>query len=1154
MDTTALLTLYMTSDDLFKVLTDDKSIKYLNFVNADLERFAVPAYSYDGNLKELILYKERLLGLQRDIRNYIVPTLEFNVAQAIAEYYSAEVLEYTRRKSALEEEIKSRYADIERTHALECEEIESKAQASVAPIKQKHDSLLAYKDKLRSAMEHYGITPTDTAISPDISREEFEALLDTALPVCARVDGRFNGVVQKVLSPLSEDKAVAALYLLLLLLVSWLLLPALGLAYIVCLFVNTKLMYKQMDSLRIAESLMHTVDFDKYIPENEYRKPVLDTSTLDAEVAETMKQLSQEDPRILIEKECDKFKTTEGVEYVSRVIEEAQKAAKSMVDEASQSINLKVDKVVRLVSDELSKIKRFGDYMNSSTVIDTKYVVGYENDAIPVYQDFGLTNINFVSTYSDVLLDTLKVMFVNAFLSVRANGLEVTIFDVEYLGQAFSEFITPKSAPFIKIESKDFNKVQDTMFKQASENILSIKTQTIAEFNKNSEELGMVTRSYYLYIFLTGLGDKLEENKPFMEFLKYSASQGVIVWTVYAKQLTGPLNIKPPLELEEGELVHYDFDLGARAVHTYEYALENNKQKALDYRKGFLLKYLPENTWWTKSSTKQINIRLGLVDGDPSKAYLHYFDDKNVHFLLGGATGAGKSVAIDCTLQTMIHEYAPDELQLVYIDMKNAEVAKYTKDGYSLIPHAIIVAGTTDGEYCLSIFDWALDEMLRRMTICRKYGVQKVEDLRKKFDDSTREGYDIEVHIPRIVILIDEFQVMFDTSRIPSKIISKIDGRITSLVKLARAASMHLWFTSQEMSGTLSKNVLDNFSMRGALRCTKEISSTLIGNEASGTIKEKVGWMYSNDSAGQDKNANKLWRVPFAPIDDLMQGVYELQDKAQKEGKLLLRAKFFDEKQGRTVEDFKQAYADLEAFKEPHFFVMGERTVYSTKTTPFNFRLAEDDKENILIGAFERQDTMDLIGTVIDNIVMKEDKASLLINCCDKDTSYLLNLEQYQPEDWEDFLSPSYSTEDILYDLTEIAEMREEDETDDAPVLYILCLMWEKREGISVDEKYKQQEEFQKLVARLNAVKVHFIFVSRSKGLPGGIVSLCNHKICAKADEKLALQLTGDTVPFKFPSPNADEACFALYCYGSDAFKFKIYRHVLERKLEAREL
>lgn len=1144
----------MTSDDLYKVLTDAKSIKYLDYVRMDLARYAIPEYAYSGNLKELIVYKERLLNLQKDIRNYVVPTLEFNVAQAITEHFSAEVLDYARRKAALEDEIKAEYNELESAYKEECEAVERDALASVAPIKQKHDALLSYKDKLRNAMEHYGITPTDTSISSDISREEFEALLDTALPVCAKVDGRFNGLLQKVLSPLTDEVLVASLYLTLLLLVSWLLLPFLGVLYLAAMYVNTRTMYHQMDSLRIAESLMHTVDFNKYIPEGEYVKPVLNTSELDVTAKERLDQLASDDPKLKIEAECSKFKTTEGLAYVSRVIEEVQNAAHEMYNEACAEIDEKVIEIVDLTEEECKKIKRFGEYMNSSTVMDTKYLIGYDKGTIPVYRDFGLTNINYVGTYGDTLLDTLKVMFVNAFMSVRANSLEVTIFDEEYLGQAFSEFITAKSAPYVTIESKDFNKVQDTMFKHASENILSIKTQTISEFNKTSEELGMVTRTYYLYIFLTGLGDKLEENKPFMEFLKYSAIQGVIVWTVYAKQLTGPLNVKPPLEIDEGELVHYDFGLGARAVATYEYALENNKQKALDYRKAFLLKYLPEDTWWAKSSTKQINIHLGLVDGDPSKAYLHYFDDKNVHFLLGGATGAGKSVAIDCTLQTMIHEYAPDELQLVYIDMKNAEVAKYTKDGYSLIPHAIIVAGTTDGEYCLSIFDWALEEMLRRMTICRKYGVQKVEDLRKKFDDSSREGYDPEVHIPRIVILIDEFQVMFDTSRIPSKIITKIDGRITSLVKLARAASIHLWFTSQEMSGTLSKNVLDNFSMRGALRCTKEISSTLIGNEASGTIKEKVGWMYSNDSAGQDKNANKLWRVPFAPIDDLMQGINELQEKAKKENRLVLRAKFFDEKQGRTVKDFEQAYADLEAFKEPHFFVMGERTVYSTKTTPFNFRLAEDDKENIIIGAFERQDTMDLIATMIDNINKKGEDASMLISCCDKDTSYLLNLEQYQPEGWEDFLKPSYPTEEILLDLTEIAEAREEDGVEDAPVLYIFCLLWEKREGISVDEKYKQQEEFQKLVARLNAVKVHFIFVSRSKGLPGGVVSLCNHKICAKADEKLALQLTGDTVPFKFPSPNADEACFALYCYGSDSSKFKIYRHTLERKLEAREL
>ena len=45
-----------------------------------------------------------------------------------------------------------------------------------------------------------------------------------------------------------------------------------------------------------------------------------------------------------------------------------------------------------------------------------------------------------------------------------------------------------------------------------------------------------------------------------------------------------------------------------------------------------------------------------------------------------------------------------------------------------------------------------------------------------------------------------------------------------------------------------------------------------------------------------------------------------------------------------------------------------------------------------------------------------------------------------------------------------------------------------------------------------------------------------------------------DPTPFKFPSPNGDEACFASYKYGSDIRKFKIFRYPLEKELEAREI
>lgn len=1147
----------MTSEPLYKVCTGNICSRYAEMVKQDMEDFTMPKYEYRGNLMELMQYKESLESCYRSAKDYTVMEITTDIAQEIRKQFAQEFQAYEDEKAALESRLRSMASQKESAYKDKAEKIRAAAKGTVAPLAAKHAELMEYKDKLRSTMEHYGITPGDIGISKDISKEEFEALLDTALMVCKTADGKTKQLINKLLVPLEdEDEKVSILYAVLLFVATWLFLPLFSVVYIFKMLKNTSTMYKDMDKLRIAESLMHSVDFDRFIPnDDKYIVPDYDDSDIVKMRQEEEERIEELNPQARLDAELKAYKTTEGIEYVSGRYEMYQQKAAELHQQVMLRLEDRIKTISKLVEDELSKQKKLGDYMNSSTVMDTKFVIGYQRDVIPVKKDFGLTNINFIGNYDDeCMLDTVKSLFVNAFLSIRANGLEVTIFDEEYLGQAFAEFITPKTAPYISIESTNFNKVQEDMQKHAAENILSCKTDTILEFNRKSEELGMVTRQYYLYILMTGLGDKLHENKPLMEFLKYSANTGVIVWLIYPQNIPSCLNITPPIPVTNGTPVHYDFDLGSRAVSTFEYALEHNKRGALDYRKGYLLKYIPEDKWWTTPSTKAINIRYGLEDGDPAKAYTLAFDDKNVHCLLGGATGAGKSVTIDCTMQNMLHEYAPDEFQMIYIDMKNAEVAKYTKNGFSMIPHALIVAGTTDGEYCLSIFDWALDEMIRRLNVCKKYGVQKVEDLRKKFDDPSRDGYDPEVHIPRTLILIDEFQVMFDTSRIPAKIVDKISGRITSLVKLARAASMHLWFTSQEMTGTLSKNVLDNFSTRGALRCTKEISSTLIGNDAAGTIREKVGWMYSNDSAGQDKNANKLWRVPYAPIDDLMLGITELREKAEREGRLILRAPFFDEKEGRTVADFNEAYEKFPDFNNPYFIVLGERTIYSTRPTPLNFRFVIDDKENLFACAFERQDAMDLIGTFIDNIMKKDGQASMLINCADKDTSYLLNLEQYMPEGWEDFLSTGYEVNDILADLEDIlAEREERDQSENKP-LYIFLLMWEKKDGIGQNENYKLTEALGQLIKKLNGYDVHFIFIGREKGVPMSLVSLCNHRICAKVDEKTAVSIIDETSPFSFPGPNGDEACFGLYKYGSDMAKFKIYRHVLERKLESRQL
>lgn len=1144
----------MICEDLYKEIIDSKCARYLELVELDLQEYPLPEIEPTEDLRELIAYRYELENIQSRIKSYTVPTLDLDINSAISTRFQMQKLEYARQLDAVESEIECLVELSKREYEDACNRLREEANANISPLKQKHNQLLNYKPTLQTVMERYGITPSDITISSDITRDEFEALLDEALPVCERFNCKTNSIVSKILKPFDGSNGEIIAYTVVLILASWILLPILGILYTINMIKSTRRMYGDIESLRIAESVMFNVDFNKFIPEDKLVLPEYDDSDILPEIEAKRAEVNELNPEEELRVELNKFRTDAGINYLSSKTDIAYTTATNMWENKIQIIADKLSELEDTIAELTMDIPILGDHMNSSTVLDTSFIIGMIQDEIPVKKDFGLTNINFVSTYGETTIDLIKMLYVNMLMNVRANSLETTIFDTEYLGQSFSEFVTPETTNYIKIFDKAFAELQTDIQKKTSQSIITLKTKDILEYNAHNEELGMITQVYNLYIMLTGLDEKFPENKPLMELLKYSASKGVIVWTVYPDEIPGVLNIRLPLQVPEGEPLHYDYDLGARALETFVYDSINNKPKTLELQKGYIDKYLPRENWWKTKTIKEVNIRLGLQDGDPSKPYRDNFNDQNVHFIVGGATGSGKSVALDVGLQNLIHEHAPDELQIVYLDMKNAEIAKYIQDGRCVIPHAIIAAGTTDGEYCASIFDWALEEMKRRLDVCGKYGLQKVEDLRKMYDDPTREDYNPEVHIPRLVIIIDEFSVLFDTSRIPIKVVTKISARIESLVRLSRAAGIHLWPLSQDTNNTIPKNVLDNFSLRGALRCTKDTSTSLIGNDAAGTIKDKVGWMYTNDSAGQRKEANRLWKIPYAPGAELTRNAFELMELADSKGLPNMHAKFYDEKQGCKAEDLVQAYVEKEDFYNPNIFVMGSRTIYVTKKTPTNFRLTEDDRENIITVAFERQDALDLTATFIDNIKLKGVKANLLINSSDKDTSYLLNLEQYMPEDWIDFMSPSYDTLDIIDDLNEIADDREHDGVEDAPVLYIMCLMWEKREGIGVDERMNIQQAFVDVMRRLNGLKTHFIFVSRVKGLPKSFVTMCNHHICAKAESNACIELTGDTLPLKYPSPNGDDACFALYTYGNDCNKFKIYRHTLERELEAREL
>lgn len=1144
----------MTSESLYKVVTDEYVSRYFKIVDEDFQSRQLPKLEISDNPSELVLQQKVVQSTLNSLRSYNPPTFDLNARSEIERYFESQRVQYRNEVNDFEAQAEQTRQQGVLEYEQKCEELKQKSYSSIAPLKKKHDELMKYKDRLDDVMEKYGITPADIELDENLTYEDFDKLLDISIKVCEKYNKSYQKIADKVDEELDDSPAVVYAIAATATLASWVLLPVISIGYIVTLVKNTMSIYSNREQLRVAENIMHTTSFDKFIPESErYVQPEYDENVIEEEIEKAREELEKKNPDKYLQQALKELNTETAINYVADSIRRMREEPARRRDEMIKEVEELLSNINSKLEDVMKNTAKLGEKSNPSPVLDTKFLIGYKDGVVPEFVDFGLNNLCFNAPYNADLLNFLKVMFVNILMNVRANLLDVVIFDKDYLGQSFSEFFTGDLQKVMNIKNKEFAEVVDEMRKKASENILTMKRGDILEFNKMADEKGTMPCPYTLYILLTGHDEKLEENKQFMEFIKYSATQGVIVWTVLNRNLPDVVNIKVPYEYGDGvEPISYDYDLGNRTIDTWLYAFEHNKVKALMYRKSFLSKYLPEEKWWTGSSIKGTNIRVGLVDGDPEKPYLLSFDDKNVHFLMGGATGAGKSVTIDCILQSMCHEYSPEELQLVYIDMKAAEAAKYVKDGYSTIPHCIVLAGTEDGEYCLSIFDWAFQEMLRRMTICTKYTMQKVEDLRKKYDDPSRPDYNPEVHLPRIVILIDEFQVMFDESRLSSKIIQKITGRITSMVKLARAAGMHLWFTSQEMSGTLAKNVLDNFSTRGALRCTEAVSMSLLGNGAAGTIREKVGWMYTNTSAGTDPTANLKWKIPFEPTEGLQLGMTELQELAKKKNIPVLRARYYREKEMHTVDDLIKAYDVTPDLRNPNIAVLGERTVYSLKTTPVNFRFMEDDNENLYCVANERQDLTDLVGTFLDNVQLKEENAGLLITSADKDTNYLLNLEQYQPEGWDDVLLPRTSASDVSDGLEEILEARQEQDSHQA--LYVFMIMWEKKEGIGVSDSYKEIERLKTLVRALNAYNVHFLFFSREKGLPQDLINVCNHKIAAKCDESLAMRIVDSPAPYKFPGPSGDETSFAMYRYGSDTQKFKIYRHKLERELEVREI
>lgn len=181
------------------------------------------------------------------------------------------------------------------------------------------------------------------------------------------------------------------------------------------------------------------------------------------------------------------------------------------------------------------------------------------------------------------------------------------------------------------------------------------------------------------------------------------------------------------------------------------------------------------------------------------------------HLLIAGATGAGKSVAMNVFLTALLYQNAPHELKFILIDPKRVELMPYNG-----IPH-LLTPVITESDKALQALRWAVAEMGRRLHRFSEQGARNITEYNEKQTDEANL-------LPRIVIVIDELaDLMMRQFR------RDTETMIVRIAQMARAVGMHLIIATQRPSVDVITGLIKaNIPTRMAFRVVSSVDSRTI--------------------------------------------------------------------------------------------------------------------------------------------------------------------------------------------------------------------------------------------------------------------------------------------------------------------------------------
>ncbi len=212
-------------------------------------------------------------------------------------------------------------------------------------------------------------------------------------------------------------------------------------------------------------------------------------------------------------------------------------------------------------------------------------------------------------------------------------------------------------------------------------------------------------------------------------------------------------------------------DQGIKSQHMQDFA---DKIKAYYRQKKEVKRELKDlqrdKEFWTKSSQHEVSVPVGW-DINHKEVCFEIGNEQN-HTLICDHSGSGKSNFLHVLIQNLAFYYAPDEVQLFLLDYKEGvEFNAYVAD--TTLEHARLVSVASSVSYGITFLKWLYDEMEKRAELFKQFKVKDLNDYRKH------------EKMPRLIVVVDEFQVLFSDKKGKGK--GEVERHLNTLLKKAAA-------------------------------------------------------------------------------------------------------------------------------------------------------------------------------------------------------------------------------------------------------------------------------------------------------------------------------------------------------------------------------